>query len=550
MQAVSVGVGTDDAGNTLSNIDLFPGGFLESFVFTNEYCGGPNNRCPASSAGLWDFNSSRTVVQNIAELPAPISAYESRVAWNQTGTATQMLDTMSLNTIAGQVKVDNTTIAAIHGESIRLPGGQTYSPSVGILSLGGPDGTKQFDNATGWTFPGYLYSQNVTPSNSAGLHYGSASLGLNGSLAWGGYDQSRVIGPVGSFSLFQPEGLIMPSLLDISIGVETGSSPFNTTAASNLLERNNSIGPALPTLINPSIPYMYMSPQTCANIASYLPVTLQSSVGLYIWDTASPAYSKIVSSPAYLAFTFQSSSNSSSSSSSSSSPAANLTIKVPFALLNLTLESPIVPSRQQYFPCQPFHAIDGSGYYFLGRSFLQAAFLGINWNQSAYFLAQAPGPGAEGEKLQPIGTGDSTLPSSLPAEKFAESWNGHWTPLSASDASDSPSAAASSNDAGGQSNGLSKGAIAGAVIGSVFGAVALAGMCVLLWRRRKHQQRRPPTPPPKDYPSELKGEMHGVQEKDGRDPLPEVEGNGFTHEKSSTPRYEAEAVVVHEAPAQ
>ena len=98
------------------------------------------------------------------------------------------------------------------------------------------------------------------------------------------------------------------------------------------------------------------------------PVTLQTDVGLYTWNT--DAYKQIVSSPAYPAFVFQ------------QVGAGNMTIKVPFALLNLRLESPIVSTLQQYFSCRPFYANDGSGKYEFGKAFLQATFIGMNWREN------------------------------------------------------------------------------------------------------------------------------------------------------------------------
>lgn len=87
---------------------------------------------------------------------------------------------------------------------IMLPDGTNYSTQVGSLSLGAPGtgiqplGTdisnSAFGDINGQTYPGSLAAQNVTPSNSFRLHYGSASLDQMGSLVWGAYDQSRVLG--------------------------------------------------------------------------------------------------------------------------------------------------------------------------------------------------------------------------------------------------------------------------------------------------------------------------------------------------------------------
>lgn len=171
---------------------------------------------------------------------------------------------------------------------------------------------------------------------------------------------------------------MLVSLLDVQIGVENGTSPFHSDSLTGLLKLNARFYGVQPVIIDTVLAYLSMLPDTCAAIAQNLPVSLQPSIGLYTWNTADPQFQKIMRSPSYLAFVFQ------------KSGAGNLTIKVPFQLLNLTLEAPIVPQTLQYFPCQPFQANDGSGHYFFGRAFLQAAFIGLNWEQMKWFLAQAP----------------------------------------------------------------------------------------------------------------------------------------------------------------
>jgi hypothetical protein len=75
----------------------------------------------------------------------------------------------------------------------------------------------------------------------------------------------------------------------------------------------------------------------------------------------------IISSPAFLSFTFR----------LNMSTSQNITINVPFGLLNLTLTTPIVANPTQYFPLRPGQGPSGS--YELGRAFMQAAFVGVNW---------------------------------------------------------------------------------------------------------------------------------------------------------------------------
>lgn len=112
----------------------------------------------------------------------------------------------------------------------------------------------------------------------------------------------------------------------------------------------------------------------CNNIALNLAVTLQLDIGLGVWNTGDLIAAQIIQSPAYHAFVF------------AHSGVGNITIEVPSALLNLTLESPIVATPQQYFPYRPYYANDGSGKFGFGKAFLQAVFIGINWGQNKWFM--------------------------------------------------------------------------------------------------------------------------------------------------------------------
>ena len=265
---------------------------------------------------------------------------------------------------------------------------------------------------------------------------------------------------------------MIPLLLDIQIGVEKGNSPFNAPSFTNLLQINASYGfnGAQPTNIDPTLPYMFMAPETCSSIAQHLPITLQAYSDLYIWNTTDPLYSSIIKSPAYLAFVF------------STSGAKNLTIKIPFQLLNLTLDEPIATPPIPYFPCKPFHAADGSNHYFFGKAFLQAAFLGMNWEKSQFFLAQAPGPGAAAPNIQAIAS-DATTIESDPISNFAASWDQTWIPIGTSAANGNGSSNANSPPNGG--SGLSVSAEAGIAVGVIVGVLAIAGLVILLCLRRR-----------------------------------------------------------------
>jgi hypothetical protein len=83
-------------------------------------------------------------------------------------------------------------------------------------------------------------------------------MGIPGSLFVGWYGQPRVMGPVST----QPyTNIWLPiNLLDISIGVAEGQSPFSFGTKSGYLAHNNAtiIGVALEVRVDPSISYLYL----------------------------------------------------------------------------------------------------------------------------------------------------------------------------------------------------------------------------------------------------------------------------------------------------
>ena len=530
---VTVQVGNSDAQGTqpLATVDLFPGGIYESMILRHNFCNDngtvasdDSQQCLAEKAGLYPLVNSTTVQQGFTDAPGLIWQWGSNEAEAVNGIAVNVLDTMRIPTLDDSFTVNNSTISAVRAWQIDLPDGTKYSAQVGTLSLGAPGtGLQTFNaKATGQTVSGYAYAQDEVASNSRGLHYGSASLNQGGSLVFGGYDQSRVLGDVGAFDL-AAGSTMLPNLLDIQIGVENGTSPFSESSYTNLLKLNASFNGVQPAVINPIVPYLFMSPETCAAVAENLPVTLNSQLGLYIWNTTDPQYERIVQSSAYLALIFQ------------KAGSGNLTIKVSFQLLNLTLEPPMVTTSQQYLPCRPFHALDNSGNYFLGKAFLQAAFIGMNWQKEKFFLAQAPGPGVGASNISSIQSNDTTI-NSDPIENFVTTWARNWEAISDNDNDNNTTP----NPTHGQNepsvSGLSSGAKVGIAVGVVVGVLAVAGAVWLFYMRRRMTGM-----PPQEI-AVPKNQNIFVHEKDGVAAIPEI-GEGL-------PRYEAdEGYELHELAA-
>ncbi|KAK8165684.1 hypothetical protein BKA80DRAFT_254313 [Phyllosticta citrichinensis] len=246
---------------------------------------------------------------------------------------------------------------------------------------------------------------------SCGMHYGSASLNFNGSLIFGGYDKGRAIGKSAQVANDSVQ------LLDISLGVEEGASPF----AQGFTLKSGLLSNPVPSTIDPLMPGLYFPAAGRSPLASHLPVTFDPTTGYFLWNVDDLACERLMTSPAHIAFTFP--------------PAAgqsdNPTIKAALRLLSLTLDAPLVESPTPYFSCT---SIPHSNKAYLGRAFLQAAFIGRNFHPDVSWLAQAPGPchdkTALGVMVKELSMSNTDIESSeASSDTWMKSREDHLTPL-------------------------------------------------------------------------------------------------------------------------
>ena len=478
--AVTVGLGTP-----VQTLDLYPGGNFGSHILTNLICinsgvklcgsGGLYNAANSTSSGAYtgiEIDVSQQAGNTIG------SNFTNGALLLELGNSSYTQDTLS---ISSSKSVDDFDIYTYSFFQMIYPDGTHYPVQVGMLSLGtdGADYNQTFTEPPGvpsinsTLIPNNLYQNGFIPSSSYGLHYGSAALNLDLSLWLGGYDASRIIGQVSSQSYVADNFEL--DLLDIGIAVDHGASPFNYTYKSGLLATGNTTisdgeTKSIPIIMNFAAPYLNLPNSTCNAIAQELPVTYSSKYGLYLWNVDDPQYTRIIASPTYLNFTFH-----------LSAGAETFAINVPFQLLNLTLDTPLSSSPLQYFPCQPPQDPNNQQYG-LGRAFLQAAFVGVNWGdgQKQWFLAQAPGPHISSiTDYKPIENGE------VPAGNggsWVGSWNNSWTPLAAptSNGSSVATQAPAPNKSG-----LAGGAIAGIAVGAVVVVLIGIALGVFAWRRKR-----------------------------------------------------------------
>ena len=372
--------------------------------------------------------------------------------------------------------VPNVSMASIYDayQTYKGNNGTKYPVTLGTLSLGGTKPThvvqgNTFNMITAWEYWNESSTLSI-PSYSWAMHIGSVEPDIPGSLMLGGYDQSRVLNQVSSQQVDPAShlGVLKISLEDIGIGVATGGSPFDFQNQSGLFRWGDSTTSRSQSVeVNPVLPYLYLPKETCDAVAANLPITYNEDLNLYFWNTDDDTYQNITSSPAYLSFTFEKNARNDQ----------NMSIKVPFQLLKLTLQEPLVEQNTTYFPCYP------SDSYTLGRAFLQAAFIGVNWHEGngsgRWFLAQAPGPAIGTGNQQIIGVNDDTVEASK--NSWETSWDGYWTPLPLN----------KSSNQSGSSSSLSVGAKAGIGIGCAIGTLGFIGILAWLCITRRKRATNP-----------------------------------------------------------
>ncbi|PHH69924.1 hypothetical protein CDD82_7432 [Ophiocordyceps australis] len=453
---------------------FYPGLRRQSFVIDHDYCslnysldhcavGGSYTRDESRDkalAGLETLDDARYILEGM-----PIEGGSTRT----------YTDSFKMN--FGTEVIPDVLMGLVESQMIVYPGGSYVPFFAGCLSLGAenqtyplafPPGDKRTTiNAT--NIPSYLYQNNYTPSISFALHLGSAASGsaVNGSLLFGGYDRRRVLG----FVLENTGNFTFPILGDISIDSFDSTSPFPFSSRKNLLGYGDKPSPIQVT-IDPCSPYLTLPRDSCSEIARWLPVTYNESLGLYLWKTEDPGYKRIVHSGSGLSFRLE-------------SETQYVNVKVPFQHLNLTLEPPLTEKPTPYFPCRP---TDSTEYYTLGRAFLQDAFLAGDWANQEWWIAQAPGPNMPTHTfIQPIASNPVIQSDDV---EWAATWNGLWTNYSnPHDQGSDPSS----------KNSLSTSAKIGIGVGAGVGGLALITGLIAFFRLRKPSSQVPPASQPANH---------------------------------------------------
>lgn len=376
-----------------------------SLLVADSVCtGGGNGECMTPPPNYYDTaaTSANSNPQNIVTGQTSIQQYDAglsnQLSWSGSGHYwADRIGSISAANVSFFVATDIT----------QMDGNKSYKP-LSLLSLEPNAGNNQVKtttgNATTNTILESFTNSTKGAASSFALHIGSAAFNQSGSLYLGGYDPSRIIEKPAVFP--QLGGVLLNT---ISLGTSKGLSPWADT--NNL--PNDFLGTPANVTLSPHAPHIYLAQNVCNLLAQYLPIQYDNDTNLYLWNTSAQAYHDIVSSPSYLNFTF--------------GDAASTSIRVPFALLNLTMSAPLKPNATQYFPCS-----GQSNTYSLGRAFLQSALLMQSYGTTnTIYLAQAPGPSFPGTGTGPalVSAANPTIAPLTNAPLWENTWQNILTPL-------------------------------------------------------------------------------------------------------------------------
>ncbi|KAI0536216.1 hypothetical protein GGR58DRAFT_503439 [Xylaria digitata] len=365
---------TSDLSNTNGPYTLGPDGPWQAIAVS---VGKTLNRNTSSGTNAFDDSPSATKLQFYSGDPPQWFVYKTTTAGGLNSYG--YFESILLQPLTSNPIAVNDSILVMNESAFIRADGRIIPNEVGILGLG-PKSLKVFGNIT---------------SSSFGMHMGSAQHNQSGPLILGGYERNRALGGPGIFKI-DDSSLVNMFLVEVLLDTQIGGSPFNQSTIGSIYQgigdnsyaaelvklQGGARGSALVTP-SPSVPPLYLPPGTCETASQYLPVVWDEDLELYLWNESHPQYSIIVKSSTYLAIVL------------ADSDARNITVKVPFQLLNLTLSPPLVDDPQPYFPCGPLTTeLDSTTVtsWPLGRAFLQAAFYGVNYDTQTVFIAQGPGP--------------------------------------------------------------------------------------------------------------------------------------------------------------
>lgn len=267
--------------------------------------------------------------------------------------------------------------------------------------------------------------------------------GVNASLTLGGYDTTRFTPNNVDFAFApNPQRQLVAGLQSVTYTESTTQTPL--------------LSQAILALVDSTVPYLWLPQSACQAFETAFGISWDPIHNLYIVNDT--LHDTLIKNSASVIFEL--------SNTLAGGPSVNITL--PYASFDLEVDYPLVKSKMRYFPLQ--RANDDSQYT-LGRTFLQEAFILVNYEHSNFSISQS--------------SFDPATPSHIIA---VPSTNTTGATLSAA-----TSTTSNVNPNGNGSHSIGTGAIAGIAIAIALIAAlgSLGAFCCV--RRRRHSKTKSPT---------------------------------------------------------
>ncbi|KAG9847458.1 acid protease, partial [Aureobasidium melanogenum] len=320
---------------------------------------------------------------------------------------------------------------------------------LGSLGLN-PKPTNWSDTSYGVSLMTKLKGQDAIPSISFGYTAGAPYrfTGVEGSLTLGGYDQSR----------FQVNNIefdfASDPVKDTIVAIQS-----ITTQAVNSSSSVELLPAPIYASIDSTVSQIWLPLDACQAFEQEFGLVWDSTYNLYIVNSS--LHASLLARNASVNFTI----------GTTASGLQQTTITLPYAAFDMTAQSPYqgLADRSNYFPLR---RAANSSQYTLGRTFMQEAYITVDYERAKFNVSQC---------VWPQNIGD--VPEIVVIEPAPSSQNSGYSGASSGAVTSSTSRTSSKA-------GLSGGAIGGIVAGSVIGVAALIGLATWLVRRDRKMKAR------------------------------------------------------------
>ncbi|KAK6434991.1 hypothetical protein LTR95_008826 [Oleoguttula sp. CCFEE 5521] len=290
-----------------------------------------------------------------------------------------------------------------------------------------------------------LVGKGMIPSSSFGYTAGAAYRDqAPASLTLGGYDTSR----------FTPSNVSFPMNGDDSRPLQVGVQKIS---AQNTLVGTAELQPSTTYhFIDSTVPHIWLPDDAIAAFTRAFGLNYDNTTELFLVNDT--ARSELLTLQPSVTFTL--------ASDAGDSSAVTQTISLPYAALDLQASYPFYDTPTNYFPIR--RAVNDTQYT-IGRTFLQEAYLTVDWERQNFTVAQTTFDTLDTPRLVPI--------------------------LSIEDAATRNATSTQQAQTG---PGLSGGAIAGIVVGAIV-LLAVIAVAVLFGLRRRRRQDHIPVSASNDW---------------------------------------------------